>query len=167
MLERLTETILKLLRPLTVFLDRIAWVVVFLMMFYTVIDVLALKVVLFSLLGTVEMTALLMVTCVFFAFAQTELEDGHIRVDFIYNRLGRRTRHLCDFLTQLLGMVLFGCIGWAALLNGFEKRATGEVTMDLLIPIYPFAFAAAAGCCLISLSLLVKTLKALQRMVQS
>jgi len=154
-------------RALAIGLDRLAWFVVFLMMIYTVVDVLALKVAGFALLGTVETTALLMVLCVFFSFAQTEWEDGHIRVDFVYNKLGKRAQQFSDLLTQFLAAALFGVMGWAALLNGFEKLSSDEVTMDLLLPLFPFAFVAGAGCCLIAVALLSKTVMAFQRMVHS
>ena len=165
MLRQTIEFLLRILRPLSANLDKVSWVVLFLMMIYTVVDVLALKVISYSLLGTVEMTALMMVICIFFSFSQTELDDGHIRVDFLYNRLSNRAKAICDFLTQLMCTVLFGFIGWAAVLNAFEKLELSEVTMDLLLPIYPFAFVAAAGCCLTCLALLTRALEALNRLV--
>lgn len=167
MIKRFAALTGAVVRPVSAILDRIAWFVLFFMMVYTVVDVLSLKLFNYSLLGTVEMTALLMVLCVFFAFAQTELDDGHIKVEFIYDRLGKRTQNLVDFLTQLMCTILFGFMGWATILNGFEKMEYNELTMDLLIPLYPFAFVASAGCCLICVVLFMKTLLALDRMMNS
>ncbi|MBU2509950.1 TRAP transporter small permease [bacterium] len=165
MLKRLIEALSKIINPISSNLDKISWLVLFCMMIYTVVDVLALKVVSYSLLGTVEMTALMMVICVFCSFSQTELEDGHIRVDFIYNKLNKRLQALCDVITQLTCTILFGFIGWSSFLNAIEKWETSEVTMDLLLPLFPFAFIVSVGCVLTCITLLVKTLKALDRMV--
>ncbi len=167
MLKRFAASIAAVVQPISSFLDRIAWAVLFFMMVYTVVDVLALKLFNYSLLGTVEMTALLMVLCVFFAFAQTELDNGHIKVDFVYDRLRKRMQDIVDFSTQLLCTILFGFIGWSSVLNGFEKLESSELTMDLLMPLYPFAFVASVGCCLICIVLLMKTLLALDKVVNS
>ncbi|MBU2513900.1 TRAP transporter small permease [bacterium] len=165
MLRNFTGILLTVVRPLSSYLDKASWLVLFLMMFYTVIDVLALKVAGYSLLGTVEMTALMMVICVFFSFAQTGLEDGHIRVDFVYNRMGERAQTICDFITQALCTLLFGFIGWSSILNGLEKYESSEISMDLLLPLYPFAFVASVGCCLIAVILFIKTLLVLDKVI--
>ncbi len=165
MLKRLSAGISTFIQPLSSFLDRLSWLALFVMMVYTVVDVLALKVMKTSLLGTPEMTALLMVVCIFFSFAQTEINNGHIKVDFVYDRLNPRTKGVVDFLTQLLCTILFGFIGWSSVLNGFEKLESSELTMDLLIPLYPFAFIASAGCCLICVVLFMKTLLALDKVI--
>ncbi len=166
-IKQFADYLTAFVRPVSSFLDKASWLVLFLMMFYTVLDVLSLKVASYSLLGTVEMTALMMVICVFFSFAQTELEDGHIRVDFVYNRLGKRAKFVFDFITQALCMTLFVFIGWSSVLNGLEKLESTEVSMDLLMPLFPFAFIASVGCCLIAVVLLIKTLLALDKVINS
>lgn len=167
MVSALAKSLKRVIEPVSVKLDKISHWVLFAMMIYSVVDVLSLKLFNYSLLGTVEMTALLMVICVFFSFAQTELEDGHIRVDFVYNKFSPKFRAICDFLTQLACTVLFAFIGWSSILNGFEKWETSELTMDLLIPLYPFAFIASIGCCLLCIVLLMKTIIAFDRVVNS
>jgi TRAP-type transport system small permease protein len=165
MLKRFAASLSAALQPISSFLDKLSWIVLFFMMVYTVVDVLTLKLFNYSLLGTVEMTALMMVLCVFFSFAQTEFDNGHIRVDFVYNRFSERTKGVVDFLTQFLCAILFGFVGWASVLNGFEKLESNELTMDLLLPLYPFAFIASVGCCLICVVLFIKTLLALDKVV--
>ena len=165
MLKLLIKILSRFIGPVSSYLDKISWIVLFSMMIYTVIDVLALKVFNYSLLGTVEMTALLMVVCVFCSFSETEMGNGHIRVDFIYNKMGKRLKAISDFISQTACTILFGFIGWSSILNGLEKLESNEVTMDLLLPLFPFAFIASAGCCLICIALLLKALKALDTVI--
>jgi hypothetical protein len=46
-------------------------------------------------------------------------------------------------------------------------RASGEVSQDLWIPVYPFIYIVAMGCAVLALTLLIKFLMALMKMVKS
>ena len=148
------------LYPVTRFMDRITWVILFFMMMMTMIDVLLRKLFNASILGTVEMTEMSMAVVVFFALAECQVHDGHIKVDLVLKKCSPRVQALCDVFTQLVCFLLF-CFMTVALFRHAESmRGWGEVTLDLAMPVYPFVYAAALGTGLLALVLLVKGLVA-------
>ena len=153
--------------PISKIVNRIASGVLFCMMLLTIADVFLRKVFSQSILGTVEVTEFMMVILLFFAVTQTEILDGHVRVDLIMSRFGERTQTLVDTITQLVCFLLFGLFTWSTLVYAAKMRASGEVSQDLWLPIYPFIYVVALGCALLALSLLIKSFMAYMRMIKS
>jgi len=153
--------------PISKIVNRIASGVLFCMMLLTIADVFLRKVFSQSILGTVEVTEFMMVILLFFALAQTEVLNGHVRVDLIMSRFGERTQTLVDAITQLVCFLLFGLFTWSTLVYAAKMRASGEVSQDLWLPVYPFIYVVALGCALLALSLLIKSFMAYMRMIKS
>ncbi len=155
------------LRPVSRFMSRIASGFLFLMMCLTTTDVFLRKVYSQSILGTVEVTEFMLLIVIFFALAHTEFLNGHVKVDLVMSRFGERTQAVVDMVTQLVCFVLCGLITWSSLVHSARLKAAGEVSQDLWIPIYPFIYVVAAGCAVLCLTLLIKSLLALARLVKS
>jgi len=165
--ESLTKGIRSWLFPIVRFVDRITWIALFGMMMMTITDVFLRKFTNFSILGSVELTELMMVIVVFCSLAQCEVDDGNIKVDLIYKRFSPRIRTVLDFVTQLLSCVLFGIMAWALYLQAVDMKEWGEVTIDLNWPVYPFVYIASFGCILLALVLFVKSLMILSEVSPS
>jgi len=153
--------------PISKIVNHIASGVLFCMMLLTIADVFLRKVFSQSILGTVEVTEFMMVILLFFAVTQTEILNGHVRVDLIMSRFGERTQTLVDTITQLVCFLLFGLFTWSTLVYAAKMRASGEVSQDLWLPVYPFIYVVALGCALLALSLLIKSFMAYMRMIKS
>ena len=166
-IERLNQNFQSRVYPISKKLDRIATIILFFMMLLTVADVFLRKVFSRPIMGSVEVTEFMMVGLVFFSLAQTEVLNRHVKVDLVMNRLGERTQGLIDMITQFVCFLLFGAITWSTLIYSAKMRASGEVSQDLWIPIYPFVYIVVMGCALLSTILLVKFLMALIKMVKS
>ena len=163
----LSSVVAKGLYPVTRFMDRITWAVLFFMMLMTMLDVFLRKFFNASILGTVEVTEMSMVVVVFFALAECQVHDGHIKVDLVLKKCSPRVQALCDVFTQFVSFLLF-CFMTAALFRYAESmRAWGEVTLDLAMPVYPFVYVAALGTGLLALVLLVKVLVAFSEVFES
>ena len=147
--------------PVSRFFDKISWAVLFAMMMLTVVDVLMRKLFAKSVLGTVEITELMMVVVIFLAFTQTELENGHIRIDLVMSRFSKRVQAFFDLLTNTACTVLFVIMTVATYRYAIDMMVSGEVTMTLKIPIYPFDFVVVVGYSCITLALICKSLAAL------
>lgn len=153
--------------PISKIVNRIASGVLFFMMLLTIADVFLRKVFSQSILGTVEVTEFMMVLLVFFAVTQTEVLNGHVKVDLVMSRFGERTQALVDTITQLVCFLLFGLFTWSTLVYAEKMRASGEVSQDLWLPVYPFIYVVALGCALLAFSLLIKSFMAYMRMGKS
>jgi TRAP-type mannitol/chloroaromatic compound transport system permease small subunit len=166
-IERFAAALGSWIHPVARIMDRISWLVLFAMMILTVADVLMRKLFDNSILGTVEVTELMMVIIVFFALANTEIADGHIKVDLVVGRLGKKAQARFDVLTQFICFVLFCFFTVSAVVYAFSMKDSGEVTQDLWIPIYPFVYFMALGCAMLCLVLFLKFLAALSESTQT
>jgi len=165
-IEQLNKGLQSWVHPVSRVANHVASVTLFLMMFLTIADVFLRKVFSRSILGTVELTEFMMVVLVFFALAHTEVLNGHVKVDLVMSRFGKRVQALADMSTQFVCFLLFGLVTWSALVHSARMRASGEVSQDLWLPIYPFVYVVAVGSGLLSLALLIKFLLALVKRVR-
>ncbi len=166
-IEKLNTLLQGWVRPLSRFMSRIASVILFLMMILTILDVVLRKLASKSILGTVELTEFMLVILVFFSLAQTEVLDGHVKVDLVMSRFSARVQGLMDMLTQFVCFVLSLLITWSSLDYSEKMRLSEEVTQDLLIPVYPFIYFVALGCLVLSFTLLVKFFMATIKVMKS
>lgn len=148
------------------FVSWIAWGVLFFMMFLTVSDVFMRKVFNHSILGTVELTQFMLLILIFFSLAQTELMDGHVKVDLIVSRFGERVQSFFDLITQFSCFLLSGLMTWSTILYAERMRASGEVSQDLWLPVYPFVYVVAVGWGLLGIALIIKFTLALRKAVR-
>jgi TRAP-type mannitol/chloroaromatic compound transport system permease small subunit len=154
--------------PVSKFMSRIGSVVLFLMMLLTTIDVLLRKFsILPLLLGTVELTEFMLVIVILFALAQTEVLNGHVKVDLVLSRFSERSQAFVDMITQLVCFILSALITWSTVVYSVKMKASGEVSQDLWLPVYPFVWVVAAGCAVLSLTLLIKFFLAMTKLVKS
>jgi TRAP-type C4-dicarboxylate transport system permease small subunit len=152
--------------PVSRVMNRVASVTLFSMMFLTIADVFLRKVFSSSILGTVEVTEFLMLILVFFALSQTEVLNGHVKVDLVMGRFSERTQAIVDMITQVICFLLFGLFTSSALVYSEKMREAAEVSQDLWIPKYPFVYVVVVGCAILSLALLIKFLMALAKIVK-
>jgi TRAP-type C4-dicarboxylate transport system permease small subunit len=149
--------------PISKVVNRVASVALFCMMFLTIADVFLRKMFSSSILGTVEVTEFLLLIVVFFALAQTEVLNGHVKVDLVVGRFSERTQAAVDIITQLICFALLGLFTWSALVYSEKMRQAAEVSQDLWIPKYPFVYVVVVGCAILSLALLIKFFMALAK----
>ena len=166
-IERLHKTLENWIFPLTKFMKGIASLILFLMMLLTITDVFLRKVFSNSILGTVEVSEFMLVILIFFSLAHTEVLNGHVKVDLVLERFGERVQSMVDMITQFVCFIISFLITWSTLVYAGKMKASGEVTQDLWLPVYPFIYVVAIGCGILSLTLLIKFLLALIRTMKS
>lgn len=160
-LKQIVTTIENYYYPVVRFFDRITWGVLFVMMTLTMADVILRKLANHSILGTVELTELMLVLVVFCSLAKCQADDGHIKIDFIMRNFGQRTQKTVELFTQFLCFVLFLFMTYGTYRHAVDMREWEEITLDLGIKVYPFVYVVSLGCALLAIVLLLKSLKAL------
>lgn len=111
--------------------------------------------------GTYELVCFLGAVAVAFAMAHTSVHKGHVAVSLLVGLLPSRVRRLIASVTNSCGFVLFALIAWQATLYANDLRASGEVSMTLELPFYPFVYGigfSAAAVCLVLLADVLKDL---------
>lgn len=127
------------------------------MMLLTTLDV-VLRLFKSSVPGTYEIVALLGAVVASCALGYTSVEKGHIAVDFLVMRFSPKTQALVGAANAMLAAALFAVVTWHSVIYGMDLLSTGQVSLTVQIPIYPFVFGVAAGCGLLTLVLIVECL---------
>ncbi len=113
--------------------------------------------------GTYELVGFLGTVVVSFALASTSMEKGHIAVEILMEKLSQRAQMTIEAFCNLIGALLFAAIAWQAVVYGLDIKASGEVSLTLQMPSYPFIFGIAAGCALLAGLLVADFTKSLRR----
>ncbi len=107
--------------------------------------------------GTYELVCYLGAVAVSFAMAHTSVEKGHVQVELLVRLLPKRFQAFIDSVTGSFGFILFALLSWQSVLYANDLRASGEVSLTLELPFFPFVygigFAAAAVCLVIFVDL--------------
>ena len=138
----------------------IAGIAIVLMMLLTCADV-VLRFMRRPIPGTYELVCFLGAVAVAFAMAHTTVQKGHVAVSLVVRLLPQRIQGLIEMLTGTFGFILFALIAWRSVLYANSLRATGEVSLTLQLPFYPFVYGigfSATAVCLVLLTDLFKNL---------
>jgi TRAP-type C4-dicarboxylate transport system permease small subunit len=110
--------------------------------------------------GTYELVCFLGAAAVAFSMAHTSVERGHVAVTFVVSLFPRRIQGLIESITTIFGLFFFSLIAWQCVIYANELRRSGEVSLTLELPFYPFVYGisfSAVVVCLILLSDLFKS----------
>lgn len=113
--------------------------------------------------GTYEIVGLLGAVVVAFSLAYTSVEKGHIAVDFLVQKFPRNVQLFITAMNDLISTLLFGLIAWQSILYASELKQSGEVSLTLQAPTYPFVCGIALGCGLLCFVLFLESIKSLKR----
>jgi TRAP-type C4-dicarboxylate transport system permease small subunit len=137
----------------------IGGVIAAILMFLTTADVIGRYVFNQPITGTLEVSQLMMVVMVFFAFAYVESENAHVRVDLVVSRLSPRVRAYLECIVTLIGVGVFAMLAWQSVSRSLYLIQKGDVTGYLRVPVSPFLIIMAFGCMLLCLQLILRFLR--------
>jgi TRAP-type C4-dicarboxylate transport system permease small subunit len=110
--------------------------------------------------GTIESVESLLVVSVYFGVALVALEGGHVNVTIGSDRLPPGSRHLLDALANLLAALVFGLLAGGAAAEAARSIALLEFRLGVYrFPLWPFKTLFAAGLVLLTVQLLLNTVK--------
>jgi TRAP-type C4-dicarboxylate transport system permease small subunit len=88
---------------------------------------------------------MLLAIVVFWGFASACLHGAHIQMDLLTERLPIRWRRFAYKLSLCLVTASVGTATWAAVARVLDLRASGEVTYDVGLPLWPIYAVAVLG----------------------
>ena len=97
-------------------------------------------------LGAYEITEYLMLIMVFSFLALAQSAKVHINVDIVFSHLPAGLRNFLERFNHLVCLLMMILVTWMSILRVFELRRTGEASVLLKIPDYPFAAFLVIGC---------------------
>lgn len=110
--------------------------------------------------GTIESVESLLVVSVYFGVALVALEGGHVNVTIATDRLPAAARHRMDALANLLAALVFGYLATGAAVEAARSIALLEFRLGVYrFPLWPFKTLFALGLALLTIQLLLNTVK--------
>ncbi len=116
--------------------------------------------------GTYELVGYFGAVIVAFALAQTSVERGHIAVELLVDRLPRRAQALIEGVGSMAATALFSVLAWQSQVYARDLMESGDVSLTLGIPTWPFVLCMTFGCVTMAVALLVDAFRQLKRGVQ-
>jgi TRAP-type C4-dicarboxylate transport system permease small subunit len=117
-----------------------------LMLSLSVVDIVGSKIFSWPLPGGADVIGLIAVLVAALPIAATELSGGHVRLDLVLAFLPKKIRVAFRRIGTLLSLVLFLLIAIASMKYGLSLQNTGEASMTVAIPFFPFVYAIVLAC---------------------
>ena len=140
-------------------IEAIAWgsrLAIGIMMALITVEVVGRKLFALPIRGTVEIVAALMVVIVFLAWSYTQSHDGHVRVEFLVQRLGHKTRSMLEAIIILVMLGIFSIMIWQTLVYALDAQSVGLRYDTARIAIFPFRLVVSIGIFFLWLQLLIR-----------
>ncbi len=96
------------------------------------------------IIGSVELTELLMVTVIFSSIPLMTRSRGHITVDSFSQLFSAHAQRMQDHIANLISLVVSAFLAWVTLNKAQTTAAYGDITAMLSIPLAPFVYLMAA-----------------------
>ncbi len=136
------------------------------MMILTVSDVFLRYVFNAPIKGSMELTQYFMIVAGFLGVAWCAVKRGHLKVDFVVNRLPPRYKAIVDTITLILAMTVIPLVGWEGLVKARDTQLDKTVSSFLHIPAFPFYIVMGLGYALMFLVLLTVLAEFIRKVMQ-
>lgn len=138
---------------------------IFISMLAGTADVLSIRLLVRTVPGAVEFSQNLMPIIVFGSLAYIQRENQHIRVEFIYDRLGARGRAVLDLLNSLVVTLASAALAGFSWQGFLRSNAIKESGMAFPFPIYPVKFFIVVGLTVMILKMVVEVFVSIDRII--
>ncbi len=154
--------VLKQSEKISQWLSYVGMFTLFVMMTLTFIDVLLRYIFGFSIPGTVEITALMMVVVVFSSMSYTQWQNSHVTMDIVTSCLEITPRYMLSVATLFWTLITLGVACGAVMKYGISTTSN---TALLRISYKPFIFFTAFGIGMVFLAVLYDLLHKLHYVI--
>ena len=114
---------------------------------------------------SLELSCYLLVGLAYLAAADTEVNEKHIRIDFIYERLRGRAKHLADIIVPCIGLCWCVIVVWQGGRIAWHSYVTDARSAEILMwPLFPSQVMVPVGGSLLGLILIGKIVKNIGRL---
>jgi TRAP-type C4-dicarboxylate transport system permease small subunit len=111
------------------------------------------------IIGTFELMGFFGAMVTAFALGYTQVKRGHIAVDVLVNTFPGNVKKALTQVNNVICSLFFLIAAWQIVVKANTLMETGEVTETLQIIYYPFTYAVAFGCLVLSLTLLTEIIR--------
>jgi TRAP-type C4-dicarboxylate transport system permease small subunit len=116
--------------------------------------------------GTYDLVGLLNGVVVAFAMAYTYAIKGHVSVELLTLRLPPRVQAVLGAFVSLMSLFFFAILIWQIVAYGTGVLRSGEASMTVGIPLYPFVYGIALGLVPLCLLILMDFIKSIAKAIR-
>ncbi len=111
------------------------------------------------ILGTYELVGFLTAAVVGLALARCALENSHIAIGFLTDKLPPSWQRFIELAVGLPAMVFLFFAAFNIFVYGSRLASSGVVSSTIRLPFYPFIYLVAAGFLMLACTVLLSLLK--------
>ncbi len=104
--------------------------------------------------GTGELVSIMAVLALAFALPSAHVERSHISVELFTRMLPRRARIMTRLIVDLVALALFSLVTWRMWIYGQTMQESGEVSMNLELPLHFVIYILSFGFFVFALMIL-------------
>jgi TRAP-type C4-dicarboxylate transport system permease small subunit len=128
------------IKKITLITDKLAGVCFFSVMALVLANIIMRNVFKLPILGTVEITGLLIATGLGFALSNCEMLGGNISMDVMTEKLPRGIQRIIEIVVYIISLGFWAIVVWRIFVYAETSFINGRVTPTTSIAIYPFIF---------------------------
>lgn len=113
------------------------------------------------IIGVTEISELLMLFLCW-GMALAALENSHIRVDIIVNRLSPRGKAVTQIVSQMLGMAVVVLVVWQTIKAGLYAKGRFITSAMLEIPDWPFYMMLAGAFIVLGIAMIILIIRSVE-----
>jgi len=144
-------------------LDRIAGFCMVAVMLLMVVNILLRVLFNRPILGTYDYVVFLTALIIGLALAHCAVQNGHIAVSFVVEKLPKKIQEAVATVTTTIAMLFWGLCAWQMGVYANKMAVSGVVSSTTQIPLYPFIYIVAFGLLALCLVLLVKAVESFKK----
>lgn len=120
-----------------------------------------------SIVGMVDVTQLMVMSCAFLCIPFTFMREAHIDVDFVVDHFSARLREAVMGLWSLTGAIFMGIVTWFAGVAALQAYANNDQSTTIGVPIVWYWMPLLFGCALSMLACAALTVRHWARAARS
>ena len=136
--------------------DLLAGICFFSVMVLIVVNIIMRKVFVLPIPGAYDLVNLLIATGIGLALSNCALNDGHIAMSLVTDKLSKGKQQIIDIIVYLASLSFWAIVVWQMCVYGISVFNRGVVSPTATIPIYPFVFVLGFNVLCLSLVLAFK-----------
>jgi len=108
--------------------------------------------------GSEEIVSIFAVLAIGFALPYSHAKDSHVGVEIVVRLLSKRTQDIIKLITNIVALFLFLILTWQMFIYARVMSHSGELSMNLELPMYYFVYALSFCLLVVSLYILQEIL---------
>lgn len=117
--------------------------------------------------GSYEVIGWLSAAAMALALGTVQRHKGHVAMELVVVKLGRRNRAVVEALMALTSLAVFAVVAFYVMRYGRVLHETGSLSETLRVIVYPWVYVVGLGCAGLTLALLVDFLRSVAALLAS